>query len=76
MTDSAPPEKAACLDHIAESAGSRWAKLFGQLKRIGAPLAGAAVVAVALISLAFVHLPVWQTIATIASVGAVLGGLA
>ncbi len=76
MTDSAPPEKAASLDHVAESAGSRWAKLFGQLKRFRAPLAGAAVVAVALISLAFVHLPVWQTIATIASVGAVLGGLA
>ena len=76
MTDSAPPEKAASLDHVAEAAGSRWAKLFEQLKRFRAPLAGAAIVAVALISLAFVQLPVWQTIVTIASVGAVLGGLA
>ena len=76
ITDSAPPEDASSHDHVAGLAASRWAKVCEQLKRFRAPLAGAAVIVVALIALAFVRLPVWQTIATIASVGAVLGGLA
>ncbi len=51
--------------------------LWEQLKRFRGPIAGAAVVVLALIALAFVQLPtVWQTIVTLASVGAVLSGLA
>jgi adenylate cyclase len=76
MTDSAPPEDASALDYVARPAASRWARVWEQVKRFRAFLAGAAVIVVALIALAFVRLPVWQTIATIASVGAVLGGLA
>jgi adenylate cyclase len=59
-----------------EPAGSRWAEVCEQLKRVRAPVAGAVVVVVVLIALAFARLPVWQTIVTIASVGAVLSGLA
>lgn len=77
MTDSAPPEGASSPDRVARPAAIRWAKCWGQLKRFKGPVAATAVVVLALIALAFVQLPaVWQTIVTVASVGAVLSGLA
>jgi hypothetical protein len=77
MTDSAPPENASPPDPVGKSAASRWAKLWGQLKRFRGPIAVAAVVVLALIALALIQLPtIWQTIVTIAGVGAVLSGLA
>src|SRR5271166_4671092 len=75
MTDSAPPGDASPPDPVARPAASRWARLW--LKRFRWPAAAAAVVVLALIALALVQLPtVWQTIVTIASMGAVLSGLA
>jgi len=77
MTDSAPPETASSPAPVARPAASRWAKFWGQLNRFRWPIAVAGVVVLALIALALVQLPtVWQTIVTIASVGAVLSGLA
>ncbi|HEV2976238.1 MAG TPA: tetratricopeptide repeat protein [Casimicrobiaceae bacterium] len=77
MTDSAPPEDASSPAPVAKLAASRWEKLWGQLIRFRWPIAVAAVVILALVALALVQLPtVWQTIVTIASVGAVLSGLA
>lgn len=77
MTDSAAPEDSSHLDRVSQSAGRRRAKLWGQLKRYRGPIAGTIVVAFALLALAFVRLPtVWQAIVTVASVGAVLSGLA
>jgi adenylate cyclase len=77
MTESAPQEDASPPGPVAKTAASRWAKLWGQLKRFRWPIAVAAVVVLALVALALVQLPtVWQTIVTIAGVGAVLSGLA
>jgi adenylate cyclase len=76
MTDSAPPEDASPPDSVARPAASRWAKLWGLLNRFRWPIAVAGVVLLTLIALALIQLPtVWQTIVTIASVGAVLSGL-
>src|ERR1022692_3354923 len=77
MTDSAPPEDASPPDHAARPTASRWATLWGLLKRFRWPAAVAAVVVLAFLALALVQLPtIWQAIVTIASVGAVLSGLA
>jgi len=77
MTNFAPPEDASPPDPVARPAAGRWAKLWEQLKRSQGAIAGAGVVVLAPGALAFVPLPsVWQTIVTIASVGAVIGGLA
>jgi adenylate cyclase len=77
MTDSAPPEDVSPPDQVAKPAASRWAKFWGQFKRFRWPIAVAAVVVLAIVALALFQLPtVWQTIVTIASVGAVLSGLA
>ena len=42
MTDSAPPEDASPPDPVAKPAASRWAKLWGQLKRFRGPIAAIA----------------------------------
>ena len=42
MTDSAPPEDASPPDPVARPATSRWAKLWGQLKRFRGPIAAIA----------------------------------
>ncbi len=42
MTDSAPPEDASSPDQLARPAASRWAKLWGQLKRFRGPIAAIA----------------------------------
>src|SRR5271169_6531781 len=42
MTDSAPPEDASPPAPVARPAGSRWAKLWGQLKRFRGPIAAIA----------------------------------
>jgi adenylate cyclase len=42
MTDSAPPEHASSPDPVARPAASRWAKLWGQLKRFRGPIAAIA----------------------------------
>ena len=42
MTDSAPPEDASPPDPVARPAASRWAKLWGQLKRFRGPIAAIA----------------------------------
>jgi adenylate cyclase len=42
MTDSAPPEDASPPDPVARPAATRWAKLWGQLKRFRGPIAAIA----------------------------------
>src|SRR5271155_2304753 len=42
MTDSSPPEDASPPDPVARPAASRWAKLWGQLKRFRGPIAAIA----------------------------------
>jgi adenylate cyclase len=42
MTDSAPPDDAPPPDRVASPAVSRWAKLWGQLKRFRGPIAAIA----------------------------------
>ena len=42
MTDSAPPENASPSDQVAKPAASRWAKVWGQLKRFRGPIAAIA----------------------------------
>jgi TolB-like protein len=42
MSDSAPPEDASPPDRVASPAVSRWAKLWGQLKRFRGPIAAIA----------------------------------
>jgi TolB-like protein len=76
MANPATPEDASHPDRVSKPTGRWRSKLWEQLKRFRGPVAGAAVVVLALITLAFVQLPtVWQTIVTVASVGAVLSGL-
>jgi predicted ATPase/Flp pilus assembly protein TadD len=77
MTYSAPSEDAPPPHPVAGPAAGRRARFWRRLKRFRVPIAGAAVVVLALITLSFVQLPtVWQAIVTVASVGAVLSGLA
>jgi adenylate cyclase len=77
MTGLTPPEEARFPDPVARPAARRWAKPWARIKRFRGLVAGAVVVVLALLVLAFVQLPtVWQAIVTVASVGAVLSGLA
>src|ERR1700693_450490 len=42
MTDSAPPEDASPPDPVPNPAASRWARIWGQLKRFRGPIAAIA----------------------------------
>ena len=64
MTDSAPPEDASPAEPVAKPAASRWAKLWGMLKRFRGPIVAIAAFGAVLSGL----LGYWRTYETVQTV--------